>query len=80
MNSSKIHYIRFLCERLGPYLKKKDPCFRIYVPVKEMIAMSLHKLGSADGLQRIRNLYGVHKRMLSNIIRFFIEFLRSNFN
>ena len=33
---------RFLYERLGPYLKKEDTCFRVMVPVQEMIAMSLH--------------------------------------
>src|ERR1700738_3456295 len=56
---------RFLCERLGPYLKKEDTRFRVSVPVQEMIAMSLHRLGSGDGLQTIGNLYGVHKRKIS---------------
>ena len=36
---------RFLCERLGPHLKKEDTRFRVSVPVQEMIAMSLHWLG-----------------------------------
>ena len=36
---------RFLCERLGPHLKKEDTRFRVSVPVQEKIAMSLHWLG-----------------------------------
>ena len=60
---------RFLCERLGPYLKKEDTCFRVTVPVQERIAMSLHRLGSGDGLQSIGDLYGVHKSTLSKIVK-----------
>jgi hypothetical protein len=62
---------RFLCERLSPYLKKEDTRFRITVPVQERIAMLLHRLGSGDGLQTISDLYGVHKNILSIIVREF---------
>ena len=31
--------------------------------------MSLHRLGSGDGLQSIGDLYGVHKSTSSNILR-----------
>ena len=41
------------------------------VPVQKMIAMSLHRLGSGDGLQNIGDLYGVHKSILSKIVRKF---------
>jgi hypothetical protein len=67
---------RFLCERLGPYLKKEDTRFRITVPVQERIAMSLHRLGSGDGLQTIGDLYGVHKSTLSIIVREFCRAVR----
>lgn len=53
-----------LCETLGPYLKEKDACFRVAMPVQERIAMSLHRLGSGDGLQSIGVLYIVHKNTL----------------
>ena len=59
----------FLCERLGPYLKKEETRFRITVPVQERVAMSLHRLGSGDGLQNIGNLYEVHKSTLLEIVR-----------
>jgi hypothetical protein len=67
---------RFLCERLGPYLKKEDTRFRVTVPVQEMIEMSLHRLGSGDGLQTIGDLYGVHKNTLSIIVREFFRAVR----
>ena len=43
---------RFMCERLGPYLKKKSQ-FKVTVPMQDRIVMSLHRLGSGDGLQTI---------------------------
>ena len=67
---------RFLCERLGQHLKKDDTRFRVTVPVQEMIAMSLHRLGSGDGLQTIGDLYGVHKNTLSIIVREFCRAMR----
>lgn len=57
-------------------MKKDDPCIRINVPVQEMVAISLHKLGSGDGLQSIRNLYEVHKRILSKKIKDFYRVVR----
>ena len=41
----------FLYESLELYFMKEKTWFRIIVPVQEMVAMSLHKLGSDDGLQ-----------------------------
>ena len=48
-------YITFinLCERLGPYLKKNDTCFGVTMLVQEIVAMSLHRLGNNDELQKI---------------------------
>ena len=54
----------FLCERLGPYLKKEYTRFRNIVPTQERVAMSLHRLDNGDGLQNIIDLCGVHKRTL----------------
>ena len=53
--------------KLGSYLKKEDTCFRVTMSVQERVAMSLHKLVSGDGLQSIRDLYRVHKNILSKI-------------
>ena len=41
---------KFVCERLGPCLKKADTHFRIIVLVQERVAMSLHRLINNDGL------------------------------
>src|SRR5665213_446391 len=75
---TRVKYVtfRFLCERLGPYLKKEDTRFRVTVPVQERVAMSLHRLGSGDGLQSIGDLYGVHKSTLSKIVREFCRAVR----
>ena len=69
---------RFLCERLGPYLKKEATRFRVTTPMQERVAMSLHRLGSGDGLQSIGDLYGVYKRTLSKIIREFYRAVRKH--
>jgi hypothetical protein len=69
---------RFLCERLGPYLKNKNTQFRVTVPVQDRIAMSLHRLGSGDGLQTIGDLYGVHKNTLSIVVREFCRAVRKH--
>ena len=36
--------------------------------MQEMVTMSLYRFSSGDGLQSIRNLYGVHKSALSKVI------------
>ena len=69
---------RFLCERLGPYLKKDNTYFRVTMSVQERITMSLHRLDSGDGLQTIGDLYGVHKNTLSIIkVREFCKAVRT---
>ena len=77
---TRVKYItfRFLCERLGPYFKKEDTRFRVTVPVQERVAMSLHRLGSGDGLQTIGDLYGVHKSTLLRIVREFCRGVRKH--
>ena len=57
-------------------MKKEYTCFRVTVPVQEMIAMSLHQLGSDDELQITDDLYGVHKSTLSIIVREFCRDVR----
>jgi hypothetical protein len=70
---------RFLCERLGPYLKKNTQ-FRVTVLVQDRIAMSLHQLGSGDELQTIGDLYGVHKSKISIIVRDFCRAVENIYN
>ena len=74
----KYNTFKFLCDRLDPYLKKEDNHFRIIVPVQESVAMSLHRLGTGDGLQSIGNLYGVYKSTLSKIVREFCRVVRKH--
>ena len=40
--------------------------------------MSLHRLGNDDGLQSIGDLYGVHKSILSKIVRKFCRAIRKH--
>ena len=42
------------------------------------ITMSLHRLGSGDGLQTIGNLYGVHKSILSIVVKEFRRAVRKH--
>ena len=74
----KYKTFRFLCVRLGPYLKKKETRFKVTVPVQKMIAMSLYRLGSSNELQSIGDLYEVHKNTLSNIMRKFCRIVRKH--
>jgi hypothetical protein len=73
VNSSEYNTFRFLCKRLGPYLKKEETRFRVTTPVQERGAMSLHRLDSGDGLQSIGDLYRVYKSTLSNTMREFYK-------
>lgn len=55
--------------RLDLYLKKEDTRFRISMLVQERVVMSLHILGSGDGLQNIGDIYEMYKNVLSKIVR-----------
>ena len=48
------------------------------MPVQDRIAMSLHRLGSDDGLQNTCDLYGVHKNTLSIEVREFYRAVRKH--
>ena len=63
---TQVKYATFkiLHKELVPYLKIEDICLRDTVPVQKKVTMSLHRLDSGDGLQNIKNLYGVHNNML----------------
>ena len=43
-------------------------------------AMSLHLLGSGDGLPTIGDLHGVHKSTLSIVVREFVHWLQNIYN
>ena len=49
----------------------------VTMPVQEMI-MSLHRLGSGDELQNIKDLYEVHKSTLSKTMKEFCRFVRKH--
>lgn len=59
MEQTRVKYItfKFLCERLGTYLKKDDIYFRVIIQVQERVGMPLHRLGNGYGLQNIRDSY-----------------------
>ena len=74
----KYNTFKFLCLRLDPYLRKKETRFRITIPVQEKIKKTLHRLGSANGLQNIWELYEVHKNTLSKIVSKFCRIVRKH--
>lgn len=78
MNSSEKHHILDFCEKLGPYLKRKYNRFEVTMLVQERVTISLHMLGSSNGLQGIGNLYGVHKNTLSELLRNFFRVVRKH--
>ena len=49
-------------------MKKEETHFTVIILVQEKVAISLHRLGSGDGLQNI-NLYEVYESTLSKIIK-----------
>ena len=64
--------------RLDLYLKKEDTRFRISMLVQERVVMSLHILGSGDGLQNIGDIYEMYKNVLSKIVRKFCRVVRKH--
>ena len=69
---------KFLCEKLGPYLKRYNIHFRITLLAQERVAISSHRLDSSNRLQSIGDLYIVHKRTLSKILREFCKVVRKH--
>ena len=67
---------RFLCEKLGPFLKKQKTRLRTPIPVEDRIAMSLARLGTGDGLRVIGEVYGVAESTISIIVRDFCKMVR----
>ena len=59
-------------------MKKHDTCFRVTIPVQKREVISLHRLGVGNGLQSIRDLYGVHKSILLKIVREFCKAIRKH--
>ena len=74
----KYYTFRFLCEKLGPYLKIEETRFRLIIPMQERVAMSLHRLHNGNELQSIRDLYEVHKSTLSKMMREFCRVVRKH--
>jgi hypothetical protein len=60
---------RFLCEKLGPFLKKKDTCLRATISIETKIVVSLYRLGTENGLLLIREVYGIVECTASCIVR-----------
>ena len=67
-----------ICQRLGPYLKKDDTCFKDIVLMQEKVVMSLYRLDIGGGLQSIGDLYEMYKGTLSEIIREFCRIVRKH--
>jgi hypothetical protein len=67
---------QYLCEELGPFLRKQDTNYRNSITVERRVAMSLVRLGSGNGLQIVGDLFGVAKSTVSKIVRDFCRMVR----
>ena len=67
---------KFLCERLGPYLQKKNTRMRETISVESRIAMSLQRLGTGNTLCTVGEVYGVAESTISEIVRIFCKLVR----
>ena len=67
---------KYLCEELGPLLKKNDTNYRNCITVERRVAMSLMRLGSGNGLQIVGDLFGVAKSTVSVIVEDFCRMVR----
>ncbi len=67
---------RFLCEKLGPFLKKQHTHLRKPISVEARVAMSLARLGTGDGLRMVGEVYGVAECTISGIVREFCKMVR----
>jgi hypothetical protein len=77
---TRVNYgtFRFLCEKLGPFLKKKDTCTRATISVETRIAVSLCRLGTGNGLLLVGEVYGIAECTVSCIIREFCKVVRKH--
>lgn len=69
---------RFLCEKLGPFLKKKDTRMRAAISVETRIAVSLCRLGTGNGLLLVGEVYGIAECTASCIVREFCKVVRKH--
>ena len=59
---------KFLCEKLGPYLQRKNTQMRETISVESRIAMSLQRLGTGNTLCTVGEVYGVAESTISEIV------------
>jgi hypothetical protein len=69
---------RFLYEKLGPFLKKKDIHMRAAISIETRIAVSLYRWGTGNGLLLIGEVYGIAECTASCIVREFCKIVRKH--
>jgi hypothetical protein len=69
---------KFLCEKLDPFLKKKDTRMRVAISVETRIAVYLCRLGTGNGLLLVGEVYGIVECTTSYIIREFNKVVRKH--
>ncbi len=60
---------RYLCEKLGPHLKKQHTLMRNSVLMEDKIIMSLIQIGNGNGLQLVNDMFEVDKSIISMIMK-----------
>ena len=67
---------KFIWERLGPYLQKKNTHMRETISVESRIAMSLQRLGTGNTLYTVGEVYGMAENIILEVIRIFCKLVR----
>ena len=64
---------KFLCEKLGLYLQRKNTHKRNTISIERRIAMSLQRIGTGNTLCTIGLVYGVVESIILGIIEFLVD-------
>lgn len=61
----------YLCGILSPSLRREDTKFRVAIPLRNRVALSLNRLSSGNSLRGCAEIYGIHESTASIIVRDF---------
>lgn len=58
----------YLLNRIEPCISKKDTQFRVAIPAKELLAITLRFLASGDSYQSLHYLFKVSPQLISKMV------------
>ena len=63
--------LKFLCDKIGPYLQRKDTHRRDAISIESKVVMSLQKMGTRNTLCEVGEVYGMAQSAIHEIVRNF---------